>query len=864
MTQMPDLEDIMNALPYPCMLLSPDLTVAAINDAYLQATNRARTEVIGIKVFNAFPPDPADLASGNELLQSFKRVFSTGEADTIPLVRYPVVDPAPGVTKLVERFWNVVHTPILDKQGKTAYMLQTPIDVTELHALRNALQAAHKSAGSAAAEGPSQLLEAANRMLDTEISHLRTLFAQAPGFVCIVRGPQHVCEMANEAYYQLVGHRNLIGKPFRETFPDLENQAYGDMLDRVYATGEAFVGHDMRVVLQRTPESPAVELYIDVTVQPIRAPDSSVICLFVLGHDMTTQKHVQDELRISNERLKLAIEGTGDGLWDWDLRTGRHFYSKRWKEMLGYADEEIGESLKEWRSRLHPQDAQKTMTAVQDCIDGKTGTYMSEYRLRTKDGKWKWILARGVVVARDEQGHPLRMIGTTSDITAKKESDERVWRQANFDTLTRLPNRRLFRDRLEQEVKKAHRAGLRAALLFIDLDRFKEVNDLLGHDAGDQLLKQAALRLSECVRETDTVARLGGDEFTVILSELEDIAHVELIAQKLLARLAEPFRLGTEVAYVSGSIGITLYPADAEEPEELIRNADQAMYAAKSAGRNQFSYFTRSMQEQARIRLRLGRDLRNALRSGQLQVHYQPVVDLVTGRIAKAEALLRWNHPTQGLVAPSQFIPLAEESGMINEIGDWVFREAAAWSQRWGAQRGAPFQISVNKSPVQFLSQDEDTSWTEHLESLGLAGNSIAIEITEGILLNASATVSDKLLEYRDAGIQVAIDDFGTGYSSMAYLKKFDIDYLKIDQSFVRDLTADESDRAIAESIIVMAHRLGLKVIAEGIETNEQETLLAAAGCDYGQGFLYAGAAPPADFERMLAQEFQVASGPAH
>ncbi|HJV75789.1 MAG TPA: EAL domain-containing protein [Noviherbaspirillum sp.] len=864
MTQLPDLEDIMNALPYPCMLLSPDLTVAAINDAYLRATNRARKDVVGIKVFEAFPPDPNDIASGNAFLQSFKRVFSSGEPDTLALVRYPVVDPTPGATNLVERFWNVVHTPILDAQGKTAFMLQTPIDVTELHALRRALQATHSSTGSSAAEGPSQLLETANRMLDTEISHLRTLFAQAPGFVYIVRGPQHVFEMANEAYYQLVGHRDLIGKPFRETFPDLENQAYGDILDRVYATGEAFVGHDMRTVLQRTPESPAVELYIDVVVQPILSPDGSVICLFVQGHDMTVQKHAQDELRISNERLKLAIEGTGDGLWDWDLRTGRNFFSRQWKEILGYADEEIGESFKEWRSRLHPQDAERTMAAVQDCIDGKTSTYISEHRLRAKDGKWKWVLSRGVIVARDEQGRPLRMIGTMSDITAKKESDERVWRQANFDTLTRLPNRRLFRDRLEQEVKKAHRAGLRAALLFIDLDRFKEVNDLLGHDAGDQLLKQAALRLSECVRESDTVARLGGDEFTVILSELEDIAHVELIAQKLLAKLTEPFRLGTEVAYVSGSIGITLYPTDAEEPEELIRNADQAMYAAKSAGRNQFSYFTRSMQEQARVRLRLGRDLRNALRSGQLQVHYQPVVDLVTGRIAKAEALLRWNHPTQGLVAPSQFIPLAEESGMINEIGDWVFREAAAWSQRWGAQRGAPFQISVNKSPVQFLSQDEDTSWTQHLESLGLAGNSIAIEITEGILLNASATVSDKLLEYRDAGIQVAIDDFGTGYSSMAYLKKFDIDYLKIDQSFVRDLTADESDRAIAESIIVMAHRLGLKVIAEGIETSEQESLLVAAGCDYGQGFLYAGAAPPADFERMLAQEFQLASGPAH
>jgi diguanylate cyclase (GGDEF)-like protein len=464
-------------------------------------------------------------------------------------------------------------------------------------------------------------------------------------------------------------------------------------------------------------------------------------------------------------------------------------------------------------------------------------------------------LARAVVVAQDEAGRPIRMTGTLSDISQKKESDELIWHHASFDSLTGLPNRRLFRDRLEQEVRKVHRSGAELALLFIDLDRFKEVNDLLGHDAGDLLLKQAAERLQACVRETDTIARLGGDEFTVILTQLNDRSHLESIAEKIIIALAKPFHLKQEVAHVSASIGITLHPNDAIEPEDLIRNADQAMYTAKAAGRNRFRYFTRSMQQEALMRLRLRRDLRKARTEGQLQVHYQPIVDLSSHQIVKAEALLRWHHPKLGLVQPSQFIPIAEESGLIHDIGDWVFRQAAGWSQRWGAKTGRPFQISVNRSPVEFLSKTNKTSWPHFLKEHGLPANSISVEITEGVLLNASPAVADTLLQYRDAGIQVALDDFGTGYSSMAYLKKFDIDYLKIDQSFVHDIETNAGSRTIAESIIVMAHRLGLKVIAEGIETDGQKKLLQAAGCDYGQGHLFSKAVPPDTFEQMLPGE---------
>ena len=439
------------------------------------------------------------------------------------------------------------------------------------------------------------------------------------------------------------------------------------------------------------------------------------------------------------------------------------------------------------------------------------------------------------------------------DITNKKESEELIWKQANFDKVTGLPNRHMFHDRLEQEIKKAHRADLQMALLFIDLDRFKEINDTLGHDMGDIMLVETARRISSCVRESDTVARLGGDEFTVILSEVNDTRNVERLAQCILKVLAEPYQLGDEVAYISASIGITLYPNDATNVEDLLKNADQAMYVAKSLGRNQSSYFTAALQEAAQKRRRLTHDLRGALTANQFMVYFQPIINLATGRIHKAEALIRWQHPERGMVSPLEFISLAEETGLINGIGDWVFKESARWAKRWSDQFAHDFQISVNVSPVQFLSGEHSCdAWDAHLRGIGLAGQNIVIEITEGLLLKAASGVTDKLLKFRDAGIQVAIDDFGTGYSSLSYLKKFDIDYLKIDKSFVDNLETDINDMALSEAIIVMAHKLGLKVIAEGVETEAQRKLLINAGCDYAQGYLFSRPVPSEVFEALL------------
>jgi len=482
----------------------------------------------------------------------------------------------------------------------------------------------------------------------------------------------------------------------------------------------------------------------------------------------------------------------------------------------------------------------------------ETGRWQGEIWNRAKDGR-EFAESLAINTTYNPDGSVLRRVALFSDITGKKESDELIWNQANYDALTGLPNRRRFRDHLRLELRKARRNGTQLAVMFLDLDGFKDINDTLGHDMGDLLLKSAAERLNGCVREVDTVARLGGDEFTVILPELQDVGNTDRVARHILRKLAEPFRLGEETAHVSASIGITLYPEDTVEIEDLLKNADQAMYAAKQRGRNQYQYFMPAMQEAAQTKMRLINDMRVAIGGEQFQILYQPIVELTSGSVHKAEALIRWHHPTRGLVSPIEFISAAEDTGMITSFGDWMFHEAARQAAIWRETYQPAFQISVNISPAQFRKGGLDLSiWFDHLKNIGLPGQGIVVEITEGLLLDAGTKVREQLLMLRDAGIEVSLDDFGTGYSSLAYLKKFDIDYIKIDQAFVRNLTAESDDMVMCEAIIVMAHKLGIKVIAEGIETQEQCRLLAAAGCDYGQGYLFSAPIPASGMESLF------------
>lgn len=586
-------------------------------------------------------------------------------------------------------------------------------------------------------------------------------------------------------------------------------------------------------------------LFLDVHKAPLINDKGELIGVVGSGRDVTEQKSIEERLRLAS----LVLENSSEAMLVTDADNRIVDTNPAFTELTGYSREEVlGRDPALLHSGKHSASFYQEMWKQIDATDHWQGEIWN----RRKSGELyaEWLTINTI---RHEDGAVHRRVALFSDITDKKKTEELIWTHANFDQLTQLPNRRMFQDRLAHELKKAHRTNQQLALMFLDLDRFKEINDTLGHDRGDELLAEAAKRLLSCVRESDTVARLGGDEFTIIVAELDDAGCVERIAEAILHALAEPYTLNNEVAYVSASIGITLYPEDATTMEEMLRNADQAMYVAKNAGRNRFSYFTNAMQEAAQYRLHLLNDLRNAIPEGQLQLHYQPIIELATGRVHKAEALLRWFHPMRGLISPAEFIPLAEESGLIFEIGDWVFAESARQAQIWRMMFGTDFQISVNKSPLQIQSHPELRRWRQHLQAQDLSGKNIVVEITEGLLLDSSPAVIAELIAFRDAGIQVALDDFGTGYSALSYLKKLDIDYIKIDQSFIRNLATDSNDMALVEAIVVMAHKLALKVIAEGVETTEQRKLLTAIRCDYAQGYLYSRPIPAHEFEQFMS-----------
>lgn len=440
-----------------------------------------------------------------------------------------------------------------------------------------------------------------------------------------------------------------------------------------------------------------------------------------------------------------------------------------------------------------------------------------------------------------------------SALADSRAAQDMIWNQANVDPLTDLPNRRMFKKSLQDLMMAFNGSDKELALLYLDLDHFKEINDFHGHGIGDRLLVDVAHRLQRCVGQGDFIARLGGDEFTVILPEPANHEAIETVARRILASLAQPYLIDLETLYVSVSIGITLYPSDSENVDELLKNADQAMYGAKALGRDRFHYFTNDMYQAALHRVQLVNDLRMALNEQQFELYYQPIVDLRNSSVLKAEALIRWNHPKRGLVSPLEFIPVAEEAGHILSIGDWVFKTATTQLSVWRKSISEEFGLSVNTSPEQYVHSEAMESWFSHMKSLGLDGDSVVIEITEGTLMESGDEVKDQLLAFRDKGVQVALDDFGTGYSSLSYLNKFDIDFIKIDKSFIDNLASGSNDLVLCEAMIVMAHKLGLKVIAEGVETEEQLAILKDADCDYAQGYLFSAPVSVTDFEALIA-----------
>lgn len=493
---------------------------------------------------------------------------------------------------------------------------------------------------------------------------------------------------------------------------------------------------------------------------------------------------------------------------------------------------------------------------IQDCLEHSvaTGDLSKAEVIHVAPSGDELIFDCLLAPVRDKQGKIEAVAKTSRDITKRKANEYRIWRNANFDALTGIPNRRLFLDRLAQPLKESNRRDTGFALLFIDLDRFKETNDQLGHSAGDLLLKRVAERLSRCIREVDTLARLGGDEFTVILKDVAEPDKVEAIADTILAQLERPFRVQAHTVHISGSIGVTLFPRDGATADKLMRNADQAMYSAKQQGGHRHCFYKPAMEYTQSEHSNLARELQLALARDQFRVYYQPVIDLGSGALCQAEALLRWEHPQKGLLSPVTFLGVAEQMGLVDGINAFVRGQAIAHSREWSDAQGAPFPISINASPGSFFTRPLTAHWRSGFDPEALAGSSITVELSESSLASACANSADLIRSLGQNGIGLAIDDFGVGPFSIMALKECGVNCLKIDQAIVQNIQGTGESGILADGIICLAHSMGLKVVAEGVETDEQRRYLAEAGCDYAQGFLFSEPLPQEQFHALLQQ----------
>lgn len=481
------------------------------------------------------------------------------------------------------------------------------------------------------------------------------------------------------------------------------------------------------------------------------------------------------------------------------------------------------------------------------------GLWRGEILSRRKDGEiFSAYLSMSVV--RNEAGDLSNYVAVFTDISETKQAQLTIEHQANYDMLTGLPNRRLFNDRLDQEIRHCQRDQSKLSLMFLDLDRFKDINDTLGHDVGDELLRHMAGRIQDCLRDVDTIARLGGDEFTIILTGLEQRQDAVAIAQKLIDVVEQPLRLKNQTIRISTSIGLTFYPDDGENAGLLMQNADRAMYAAKDAGGSAFMLYSSELESSWRSRTFIINELEHALSENQIVIFYQPVIHAGSGTVS-AEALVRWQHPERGLISPVDFLPVAERMGLIAKIDDYVFAGVCHQIRQWQDQGLGDIAVSINRSAQGFGLREGRLDWIDHLQKLQLDSSLITLEITEGVLLQRSAESRDLLRNLRNYGVKISIDDFGTGYSSLAYLKQLEVDYLKIDKSFVRDLETDDNDRAIIEAIVVMAKRLDIGVVAEGVETASQKEILKQMGCDWLQGFYYARPLAPEAFVQFISDK---------
>jgi len=657
---------------------------------------------------------------------------------------------------------------------------------------------------------------------------------------------EHGCwSYLNPAWEQLTGMQveESLGQPLLDSIYADDQSAAQALISLLLAGEEPFAREELR--LRTLTDS---YRWIELVVRPFGRVDEGIAGLTGTIRNITAKRLAEEALRENEERYRRIFMNIQDVYFETSMGGILVEISPSVEHLLGYRrDQLVGcllstvavepEAIKEIRERL--------------LEDGSLKDY--ELLLRHRQGR-EISCSFNVSLAYDPAGKPLKMVGSIRDISERKQAEREIRQLAYHDMLTGLPNRSLFHDRLEQALAQSKRHGRPLSLLFLDLDRFKDVNDTLGHDAGDLLLKAVADRLRSCVRQSDTVARLGGDEFVVLLNSVKNERDSAIVAEKILELLAEPVRLHGKEVFTSTSIGVVMHPDDGRDAETLLKHADMAMYAAKDKGRNNFQFYSEEMNRNAYDRHLLEHKLRRALEEKHFEVYYQPQWDMQTRSLIGLEALVRWNDPEEGMVSPACFIPVAEESGLIRPLGEWVLRTACAQVRSWHEQGYPQLRVGVNISGRQFRQPDLVAMIDRVLAETGLAAEFLELELTESYLME-DADATNRILGFlKVRGIELAIDDFGTGYSSLNYLKHFPIDRIKIDQSFVRDVTGSRDDAAIVETIIGMAQSLELDVIAEGVETAEQLKFLQARGCREMQGYFFARPMPVAEVSRYLAE----------
>ncbi len=556
-------------------------------------------------------------------------------------------------------------------------------------------------------------------------------------------------------------------------------------------------------------------------------------------------------LKQNEERLKLALISAEETLWDYDITERKIHFHESWEYFWGYDVDKIGKGIDNWVEFIHPEDTEEFLSTVRKCKDGDQKQFEKEFRIRKPDGKWCWIYSKGRIVKYDDEGKPSRLIGTNRNISQRKDTEERLEYLNSYDSLTGLPNYLLVKNKVEQEIKHSINYETGFAMLFLDLDRFKFINESLGHSVADQLLKMIGKRLAGSVRKNDMVGRITSDEFVVLLNSIDDLENASKTSLKIQKALSEPFIIGEKEVFITASIGIVIFPEDGIEFDALVKNGETAVDSAKKAGKNNFKFYSSKMNSKTFEHFKLENDLHKAIKNEEFVMYYQPQFDTCNCRLLGAEALIRWNHPEKGMISPGEFIPLAEETGLIVTMGNWILEKSLRQLQHWN-EKDEDFKLSINISSLQFLQEEFEDNVIDILNRTKVSPKNVYFELTESIMISNVHHILNRISRFKSMGIKFSIDDFGTGYSSLSYLQKFPIDQIKIDRSFIKDISSDCFEAPIVKTIISLADNLKLELIAEGIENDTQKEFLMNHNCHSMQGYLFGKPSPSTDFDKFF------------